>query len=48
MTVGFKATDKSYYLFCRNLVINDVYSDVRNVLVIVALRQKDSLRELYA
>ena len=47
-TLRWKATGKSYYTFCRSLVTNALSLDVRNVLVIVAISQKDPLNEFNA
>jgi hypothetical protein len=40
--------EKSYFICCRNSVKDEMNSDVRNVLVIVAISQKDPLQEFNA
>lgn len=44
MTLDWRATGRNCFLCSKNLVLMPTI-DVRNVLVIVALRQKDSLGE---
>lgn len=44
-TRPWRATGKNYFIYCKNSVTNSHNTDVRNVLVIVAISQKDPLQE---